>query len=248
MGRFQDLTGMRFGSFVVLKREEDDSSKQVKWLCKCDCGNEKVVRGNDLKQGKSKSCGCKRKEVTSERLTKDLTGLKFGRLTVISKDKKRNGKVTWKCKCDCGNECVVERGNLTSGTTQSCGCLHKEIASKHMKDMSSQKVGELSPHWKPELTDEDRADRRISDGYKEWIYMVKEKGSFTCDCCGDSRGGNLVSHHLDSYKYFPNKRLDINNGVCLCKKCHTEFHSWMGGNMVKCTKEDYYKFKKERGV
>ena len=58
----------------------------------------------------------------------DLTGQKFGRLTVVSKSKEHSTKVKWLCKCDCGNEKLVSviGSNLKSGYTKSCGCLLKE--------------------------------------------------------------------------------------------------------------------------
>lgn len=60
---------------------------------------------------------------------KDMTGLRFGRLTVISPTKKRDahGVVYWLCKCDCGNDAVVNGTNLRKGSTKSCGCLRAEI-------------------------------------------------------------------------------------------------------------------------
>lgn len=63
---------------------------------------------------------------------KDLTGLKFGRLTVIGKGKSYRspkGSVIsmWWCQCECGSEPILlRRDSLTTGNTQSCGCLHKE--------------------------------------------------------------------------------------------------------------------------
>ena len=67
---------------------------------------------------------------------KDLTGQKFGRLTVIEKTTERkNGKIVWKCLCDCGSgkEVYVTSGGLNSGNTQSCGCLQKEMAALSAK-------------------------------------------------------------------------------------------------------------------
>lgn len=59
---------------------------------------------------------------------KDLTGQKFNRLTVISRDKsKRTRRGTyWLCRCDCGNYTVVDRYKLISGHTKSCGCYQRE--------------------------------------------------------------------------------------------------------------------------
>ena len=62
MGQFVDLTGKRFGRLLVVGRGEDYVSPKgycaVNWICKCDCGNETLVRGCNLKSGASESCGC----------------------------------------------------------------------------------------------------------------------------------------------------------------------------------------------
>lgn len=66
--------------------------------------------------------------------TLDLTGQRFGRLTVVKFDGKKelNGVSYryWKCKCDCGNMVSVKTSNLTHNNTKSCGCLRKEITSQ----------------------------------------------------------------------------------------------------------------------
>lgn len=64
----------------------------------------------------------------------DLTGQRFGRLTVVARDyTDRNRNIYWKCQCDCGNECSVRGSHLKSGQTRSCGCLNAEVASKGNK-------------------------------------------------------------------------------------------------------------------
>ena len=58
---------------------------------------------------------------------KDLTGRRFGRLTVIRRaENGKNYQTKWLCRCDCGNEVSVYRGNLKRGHTKSCGCLSVE--------------------------------------------------------------------------------------------------------------------------
>lgn len=70
---------------------------------------------------------------------KNLVGLKFGRLLVVerhgSRKYKNCSRALWKCKCECGNTCLVETKNLTTGNTRSCGCLYKEVnkISKYKK-------------------------------------------------------------------------------------------------------------------
>lgn len=66
MGKFIDLTGQRFGRLVVVKRADDyispSGGHKARWLCECDCGNTKVITGECLRNGSSKSCGCWNKE------------------------------------------------------------------------------------------------------------------------------------------------------------------------------------------
>lgn len=61
----------------------------------------------------------------------DMTGKRFGKLVVISRyGSTPNKMATWLCKCDCGNETIVQTCHLNAGAIQSCGCLHRERASK----------------------------------------------------------------------------------------------------------------------
>lgn len=58
----------------------------------------------------------------------DLTGQRFGRLTVVERGESLSGHTRWKCVCDCGNECLVHATSLKSGNTTSCGCYKTENA------------------------------------------------------------------------------------------------------------------------
>jgi hypothetical protein len=62
---------------------------------------------------------------------KDLTKQKFNNLTVIKFSHRKNEKYFWLCKCDCGNETIVEAYRLTRGLTKSCGCLRITSNTKH---------------------------------------------------------------------------------------------------------------------
>lgn len=57
-----DLTGMIFGRLKVVKRDANDSHGTARWLCLCECGNEKVIRGDKLRTGEIMSCGCYQNE------------------------------------------------------------------------------------------------------------------------------------------------------------------------------------------
>lgn len=133
MSALKNLVGQRFGKLVVIERAENDKHGNVRWLCRCDCGNETVVISGHLKSGATQSCGCLAKERASERRLQDLTGQRFGKLTVLSYDHiNRGGFACWCCLCDCGNETIVPSGALKSGNTRSCGCLHAEASPKNL--------------------------------------------------------------------------------------------------------------------
>lgn len=82
MGKFKDLTGQRFDRLTVIRRAEDHVSpkgrRYVRWLCKCDCGNDVIVFSGNLGRSHTMSCGCLNKEVASETMKKyntyDLSG------------------------------------------------------------------------------------------------------------------------------------------------------------------------------
>jgi|GEM_PF-6515604 len=64
-----DISGQRFGKLVVLGKGESKGPGRTTWNCKCDCGNEKTIRGDALKNGYTKSCGsCLRSDSSMKKL------------------------------------------------------------------------------------------------------------------------------------------------------------------------------------
>lgn len=62
-----DLTGHKFGRLTVISKAHTNSNKQVCWNVVCSCGTYKVVTGNSMKSGGTKSCGCHKSEITKTR-------------------------------------------------------------------------------------------------------------------------------------------------------------------------------------
>lgn len=61
----------------------------------------------------------------------DLTGQRFGRLTVIERaENSFDGHSRWMCICDCNRYCIVDSRNLKRGTTKSCGCMSRELLTE----------------------------------------------------------------------------------------------------------------------
>lgn len=111
-------TGERYGKLTLL-----EYLGKGNWKCKCDCGNTHVTRIYNLKRGQGQHCGC------SNGLIKDITGQKFGMLTVVRMKgyiEYKNSRVSaWECKCDCGTTIVLPRLILVKdGERKSCGCIN----------------------------------------------------------------------------------------------------------------------------
>lgn len=128
MSKRYDLVGQKFGRLTVIKKGEKINDRWT-WHCKCECGNEVITTTGNLNSGQVKSCGCMWKD-SAKRAGKsrfiDMVGRKYDRLTVINLIEKGSNHTLWKCQCECGKTVEVRGGDLRSGNTQSCGCLHIE--------------------------------------------------------------------------------------------------------------------------
>lgn len=184
MGKLIDMTGQKIGYLTVLNLDEikTKQNKQAYWICKCDCGNLKSISRKAMKSGNTSSCGCLRRKTASKNTYKDLTGQKFGRLTVLADSQKRkDNRVIWTCLCDCGNKCEIDTNRLTSGNTSSCGCKHQDFISNLTKnDLTNQRFGKLIALY-PTLK---RIDNKIV-----WHCL--------CDCGNECE---IIGTHLTSGK------------------------------------------------
>ena len=82
---------------------------------------------------------------------------------------------------------------------------------------------------------------RYSKEYRIWRIKVIRRDK-RCVICGSIK--NRVAHHLNHASYFPEQRYDVENGVCLCRDCHIQFHcNFKRSFKQKCTKYDFENFK-----
>ena len=178
----------------------------------------------------------------------DLTGQKFGKLTVISKSDSKNGKTYWLCRCECGKEKEVQTAHLRSGAIKSCGSLKCKNSQK-----SNQYLKVCPICNKQFYTD---INRRIycyecsplqSEGGSEYQktkqraikhQLILYKGG-KCERCGyDKCEGALQFHHKDpSKKEFTLSQINLSKELnmdmlykeidkceLLCANCHAEEH------------------------
>lgn len=117
-----NLIGNKINMLTIIDSER--RNKKTYYLCKCECGNEKWIRADSVTREVQRSCGCLRKKTQFKH--KDLTGVKFGRLTVLEDLGKIDKQYFCKCQCECGNIKIIKSKLLISKHTKSCGCLADE--------------------------------------------------------------------------------------------------------------------------
>lgn len=129
-----ELTGKKFGRWLVLECVGANRSRNSVWKCRCDCGVEKDILSTSLVVGLSKSCGCYNSECLSIRSKEDLLNKRFGRLKALYEEgRNKQSRVLWLCECDCGRKTSVPANHLKSGHTTSCGCYRGVPSYKHGK-------------------------------------------------------------------------------------------------------------------
>jgi hypothetical protein len=136
---------------------------------------------------------------------KDMTGQRFGILTVLEHIGIKNKDALWKCKCDCGKETQVVRSSLVRGFTTSCGCIRKEKARER-------KLG-IFEDTKQKLLDN---SIRNSNGCLIWQGCVYGSGYGKISYKGESMGT-----HRASYLIFKGEipKIDEYHGTCVCHTC-----------------------------
>ena len=100
----------------------------------------------------------------------ELTGRKFGRLTVLRRLSKRfnDGKIKWLCRCECENENIIEvtGTQLKSGNTKSCGCLQREITGIRAFNHGYAKPGMVTKTYKVWIGMRGRCNNPKNHAYK----------------------------------------------------------------------------------
>lgn len=204
----ESIIGKRFGKLIVLK-EWRDEKKKYKCKCKCDCGNEFIIGRYNLVNGKTTECSNCRDKRRPNRI-RDLTGMKFGRLTVLKMDEEthvsKGGavKYKWICQCECGRTISVTTNALQQNKTKSCGCLSAEKMNMTIEEYDKKvrtKLNESTGLFK-DLTGQRFGNlialEPIRDRWSSGRSVVK----WLCQCdCGNTHivsRANLVSGHTQS--------------------------------------------------
>jgi len=188
----------------------------------------------------------------------DITGQAFGRLTVVKySHQSKNNKSCWECVCECGNSVIVRKDCLTTGNTESCGCLRKEEVSKRRNanrpDLAGGRFGRLLV-IKP-------SEFRTTKGEFTWLclcdcgnevsivgYALKSGKNTSCGCLrnegnnykhGQSKGGKQTAE----YKAWHSMKERCYNPT------YNGFENWGGRGIVVCPRwlENFQNFLDDMG-
>jgi len=149
----------------------------------------------------------------------DLSGQRFGRLTVTGRTVNQNDRVMWLCRCDCGNDAVVSGHALRRGMTESCGCLSKQRAwSTDPVDLVGQRFGRLTVVARHRTNHQARWDCVCDCGNTKTVDHSRLVRGITKSCgCGMNQNLDIVGQHFGHYtvidRYQANRSM---KWVCLC--------------------------------
>ena len=156
-----DKEVMYKGNMVKYEDLKKNSTIELKVICD-DCGKEFISTKFRLERNGHQLCqACALKSKRAKYLN---PGDKYGRLTVIGPGSKAGYSI---CECECGTVKEFPNYNLTIGKTRSCGCLQRDWATEHFKELRPTQVGENHPNWKGGVSDR----RHLLESSKEYKTM-----------------------------------------------------------------------------
>lgn len=240
-----DLKGLRSGRLVVqqhLRNVRYKDGSRVFWLCRCDCGNETEARGDALRAGRTRSCGCIGREHiaavgfanrgkirTAQHIEKNRQA-KLANPIRYWLGKKRTAESIRKIK-----QTKIQKGDsvgeknpmfIDGGTEKICAqCETPFKVPTSTKERRRFCSFPCKGDWMSKnLRVNPKPSLRATREYTRWRKAVLERDGHTCQLCGVSRSNNadavLHADHIKPVITHPELVYDLDNGRCLCRPCH----------------------------
>jgi hypothetical protein len=230
----ESLVGQEFGLLTVLERAQNhvqpNGSTKVMWKCQCSCGKIVNVRAHQLKSGHTRSCGCAQDELLLENKKDKMIGRRYNKLVVIDYSHSENGRRWWRCKCDCGNECVVSSVYLHSPKTIGCCGCEGSKAENDMANLLDKQNIIYQKQYKFNDCKDIRAlpfDFAIFNNDNRLIFLIELHGEqhyspFTY--CGESKEQKQLNFEDRVKKDRIKEQYCVDNGIPLLIIKYTDFN------------------------
>lgn len=198
---------------IIFKRQCDFCHKDYKgageFYCSISCRNKNRTWSDEVKlKIKMSNLGLKRSEKTKERVRIAMTGRKLSKVVRRKMSKSHLGKKH--TPEEIAKITLANLGNKNGIGNRGC----------------TLRVGNKNPNWKGGITPVNMKIRKSFE-YKQWRTAVFKRDNFTCVWCNSKESGTLNADHIKPFAYFPELRLDINNGRTLCVRCHKKTESYL---------------------
>ena len=143
-----------------------------------------------------------------------MAGEKFSRWMVLedSGTKNKYGYVLYLCRCDCGNERLVQSSLLIRGGSKSCGCLANDL-----RESQKRKTKYKRPKSRRKV---------INKIWNKLVKYIKLRDGNQCYICNSKE--DLEIHHLNGWFNSELERYEETNLISLCNFCHSDYHSKYG--------------------
>ena len=218
------LIGQSFGRLTVLNEffiTLKSGKRQRYCNCQCECGNLIEVSAAHLRNGHTKSCGCLVQEIGKSSIINEQ-GNRYGKLLVLEEyGRNKEGRVLWRCQCDCGNEKIVSGKTLRAGLCQSCGCI-KSIG----EERTARALTELKITYAREYSFE---DLWLNEGWPlrfDFAIIKDNKVVALIECQGEQhyKESNLFNDESLKVRDALKKEYCIKNNISLFEIPYTDYN------------------------
>lgn len=202
-------------------------------ICKCDwCGKEFNRSGSWASRTKKHFCnvGCRTKyqigkdlpKETREKIGKAHKGLHAGKKNpMYGKKGEDNPNYGMKRSKECRKK-ISENNRRRTVTEETKKKIRDALVGRKLSSETIKKIsGKNHSNWQGGVPKHIEA-LRLSKTYRNWRTKVFKRDNHICQICGANE--DLVAHHISNFTRHPKLRFEVDNGIALCRSCHTKLH------------------------
>lgn len=131
------------------------------------------------------------------------------------------------CSHQCANNSSIVKARISKSMSGENNPNYGKSRPGYIKEiLRTVNLGSKNPRWKGGITTEVQKLRNTWD-YRKWKQFVLKRDEYKCTQCNSVK--DLHAHHIESFYRKKETRFDVNNGITLCHKCHSDLHGFSVG-------------------